>query len=72
MSGSRTWSAPKHKQPYYFRLRGGGPLFFPAIGHLPHHGREIQECDGFATITMASEGGMNEIHPRRPLVLAPD
>ncbi|HEY6610269.1 MAG TPA: SOS response-associated peptidase family protein [Pseudomonas sp.] len=63
---------PKHKQPFYFRLRGGGPLFFPAIGHLPHHGREIQEGDGFATITMASDGGMNEIHPRRPLVLAPD
>lgn len=63
---------PKHKQPYYFHLKGGGPLFFPAIGHLPRHGREVQEGDGFATITMASDGGMTEIHHRRPVVLGPD
>lgn len=63
---------PRHKQPYYFRLRSGEPLFFPAVGHLPHHGQEIQEGDGFATITMGSDGGMAEIHDRRPLVLAPD
>ncbi len=63
---------PKHKQPLYFRLHGGGPLFFPAIGHLPRDSREIEEGDGFATITMASDGGMAEIHDRRPLVLGPD
>ena len=63
---------PKRKQPYYFRLRSGEPLFFPAIGHIPCHGREIKEGDGFATITMASDGGMVEIHDRRPLVLASD
>ncbi|MCM2317787.1 MAG: SOS response-associated peptidase family protein [Pseudomonas sp.] len=63
---------PKHKQPFYFRLIGGGPLFFPAVGHLPRHGRELQEGDGFATITMGSVGGMAEIHDRRPLVLGPD
>lgn len=63
---------PKHKQPYYFRLKGGGPLFFPAIGNLPRHGRTIQEGDGFATITMPSDGRMAEIHNRRPLVLGPD
>lgn len=63
---------PKHKQPYYFRLRSGGPLFFPAVGRLPRQGREIQEGDGFATITQASYGGMAEIHDRRPLVLGPD
>lgn len=65
-------ATPKHKQPYYFRLKSGGPLFFPAIGHLPRHGREIREEDGFATITMASDGGMAEIHDRRPVVLGPD
>ncbi len=65
-------ASPRHKQPYYFRLRSGAPLFFPAIGHLPQHGREIQEGDGFATITMPSYGGMADIHDRRPLVLGPD
>ncbi|MCC6073997.1 SOS response-associated peptidase family protein [Pseudomonas sp. GCM10022188] len=65
-------ATPKHKQPYYFRLKDGGPLFFPAIGQLPRHGREIREGDGFATITMASDGGMAEIHDRRPVVLGPD
>lgn len=63
---------PKRKQPYYFRLRSGEPLFFPAIGHFPRHGRVIQEGDGFATITMESDGSMVEIHDRRPLVLTPD
>ncbi len=74
--GSYEWKPdpanPKLKQPYYFRLRSGEPLFFPAIGHLPRHGRVIQDGDGFATITTASDGGMVEIHDRRPLVLAPD
>ena len=63
---------PKQKQPFYFRLRSGSPLFFPAVGHLPRHGRELQEGDDFATITMGSVGGMAEIHDRRPLVLGPD
>ncbi|CAD5378751.1 SOS response-associated protein YedK [Pseudomonas sp. OF001] len=63
---------PKHKQPFYFRQRSGAPLFFPAVGHLLRHGRELQEGDGFATITMPSYGGMAEIHDRRPLVLGPD
>ncbi len=26
---------PKHKQPYFIRLRSGEPMFFAAIGQLP-------------------------------------
>jgi len=59
------------KQPFFFTLRSRDPLFFPAIGRFPRGGDTPREGDGFALITMASDGGMCEIHERRPVVLEP-
>jgi putative SOS response-associated peptidase YedK len=63
---------PKHKQPYFIRLRSGEPMFFAAIGQLPHAGSEIREDDGFVIITADAQGGMLDIHDRRPVVLPAD
>jgi putative SOS response-associated peptidase YedK len=62
----------QHKQPYFIRLRGGGPMFFAAIGQLPHAGSEVREDDGFVIITADAQGGMLDIHDRRPVVLPAD
>lgn len=63
---------PKHKQPYYIRLRSGAPLFFAAIGQFPAGDDEPRESDGFVIITANAEGGMVDVHDRRPVVLAPE
>ncbi|SDI25569.1 SOS response associated peptidase (SRAP) [Pseudomonas benzenivorans] len=63
---------PKHKQPYFIRLRGGEPMFFAAFGQLPHAGSEVREDDGFVIITADALGGMLDIHDRRPVVLPAD
>ncbi|SEJ65260.1 Putative SOS response-associated peptidase YedK [Azotobacter beijerinckii] len=59
------------KQPFFFQLKSREPLFFPAVGRFPRGGAAAREGDGFALITQTSEGRMNEIHDRRPLVLEP-
>lgn len=63
---------PQHKQPYFIRLRGGGPMFFAAIGQLPHASSEVSEDDGFVIITAAAQGDIRDIHDRRPVVLPAD
>lgn len=63
---------PKRKQPYFIRLRDGAPCFFAAIGQFPEDGGEPREGDGFVIITADAEGGMVDVHDRRPVVLAPD
>lgn len=62
-------AATGRKQPFFFRLKSGEPLFFPAIGRFPHGGAAAREGDGFALITRMSDGGMSAIHDRQPLVL---
>lgn len=63
---------PKIKQPYYIRLRSGDPLFFAAIGQFPLAGGEASVTDGFVIITADAEGGMIDVHDRRPVVLSPE
>lgn len=64
-------AAPKHKQPYFIRLRDGSPCFFAAIGQYPDEG-EPRESDGFVIITADADGGMVDVHDLRPVVLTPD
>ena len=63
---------PKIKQPYFIRLRSGDPLFFAAIGKFPPAGGGTEETDGFVIITADAEGGMVDVHDRRPVVLSPE
>lgn len=63
---------PKRKQPYYIHAANGNPLLLASIGSWPDPGEEPRDHDGFAIITADSEGGMVDIHDRRPVVLTPE
>lgn len=59
----------KTKQAYYIRRCDSEPLFIPAIGQFPAAASEPRADDGFRIITADSQGGMLDIHDRRPVVL---
>lgn len=54
------------KQPYYIRRRDGQPSLCASIGQFAGN-----EHDGFVIITADAEGGMVDVHDRRPVVLSP-
>ena len=60
------------KQPYLIRRRDLAPIFCAAIGQIPTVGRAPLDHDGFVIITADSQGGMIDIHDRRPVVLDAD
>ncbi|MEE1922698.1 SOS response-associated peptidase family protein [Pseudomonas sp. 148P] len=55
------------KQPYYIRRRDGRPAMCASIGQFAGN-----EHDGFVIITADAEGGMIDVHDRRPVVLSPE
>lgn len=55
------------KQPYYIHRRDGRPALCAAIGQFTG-----TEHDGFVIITADAQGGMVDVHDRRPVVLSPD
>ncbi|MDT4832096.1 putative SOS response-associated peptidase YedK [compost metagenome] len=59
------------KQPYFIRRRDGAPSFCASIGQYPSSEHEPSEHDGFVIITADSQGGMVDIHDRRPAVFSP-
>ncbi|KAF3999827.1 SOS response-associated peptidase [Glaciimonas immobilis] len=64
------WTGEKgHKQPWYIKLKSGGPMFLAAITDF-RPDRELQEGSGFVIVTAAAEGGLVDVHDRRPVVLA--
>lgn len=60
---------PRHKQPWYIRLKTGRPMFLAAITNY-RPDKEPKEGTGFVIVTAAAEGGMVDVHDRRPVVLA--
>ncbi|MGV8675588.1 SOS response-associated peptidase family protein [Pseudomonas aeruginosa] len=58
----------KTKQPYYIRRQDSEPLFLPAVGQFSDPDQEPKPDDGFRIITADSEGGMLDVHDRRPVV----
>ena len=55
------------KQPYYIRRRDGRPSLCASIGEFVGN-----EHDGFVIITADAQGGMVDVHDRRPVVLSPE
>ncbi|WP_343582933.1 SOS response-associated peptidase family protein, partial [Pseudomonas sp.] len=55
------------KQPYYIRRRDGRPALCASIGQFTG-----SEHDGFVIITADAQGGMVDVHDRRPVVLSPE
>lgn len=58
------------KQPYLIRHRDSSPILCASIGQLPVP--DMGEHDGFVIITADAQGGMVDIHDRRPIALAPE
>lgn len=54
------------KQPYYIRRRDGRPSLCASMGQFVGN-----EHDGFVIITADAQGGMVDVHDRRPVVLSP-
>jgi putative SOS response-associated peptidase YedK len=57
------------KQPYLIRHKDHTPILCAAIGQYPRYEHEPDEHDGFVIITADSQGGMVDIHDRRPVTL---
>lgn len=53
-------------------MRDQSPILCAAIGQYPHGQNGPTEHDSFVIITADSEGGMVDIHHRRPVVLSPE
>lgn len=68
------YSAPgeQKKQPFYIRRNDDEPLFIPAIGQFSRLNVEPRQGDGFRIITADSQGGMLDVHDRRPVVFSPE
>ena len=62
----------KTRQPWLIRRANQEPVFCAAIGQFPTPGAEPRDDDGFVIITADSEGGMLDIHDRRPVVFSPE
>ncbi|WP_296277839.1 SOS response-associated peptidase family protein [Pseudomonas sp. UBA7530] len=62
----------KRKQPYFIRRRDGRPTLCAAIGSFPTPGADAGEHDGFVIITADAQGGMVDVHDRRPVALSGD
>ncbi len=62
------WTGEKgHKQPWHIHLKSREPLFIAALaafGPFKEHAAEA----GFVLITADAEGGMVDVHDRRPVV----
>ena len=66
------WVKEEAKQPYYIHSAEGAPLYFAAVGVFDPESDDEREGDGFAIVTGGAEGGMVDIHDRRPLALPPE
>ena len=59
------------KQPFFIRLRSHKPMFFAGLAQV-EQGASPDQPPGFLIITADAEGGMVDVHDRRPVVLSPE
>lgn len=63
------WTGEKGvKQPWYIRLRTDQPMFLAAICNLRSEPSDEGKRSGFVIVTAAADGGMVDVHDRRPVV----
>ncbi|MFB9243617.1 SOS response-associated peptidase family protein [Massilia antarctica] len=64
------WTGEKgRKQPWHIHLKTREPLFIAAIGACASARAQAAES-GFAIVTADAEGGMVDVHDRRPIVFS--
>ena len=61
--------AAGNKQPWYIRQKSDKPMFMAALTDF-RPDREAPEDCGFVIVTAPAEGGLVDVHDRRPLVFA--
>ncbi|RDL15598.1 SOS response-associated peptidase family protein [Serratia fonticola] len=59
----------KRKQPYFIYHREQHPIFFAAISRFHPVRLEPDDDEGFVIVTASTDGGLLDIHDRRPLVM---
>jgi putative SOS response-associated peptidase YedK len=62
---------PGKKQPWYVRLKTDRPMFLAAITNY-RPDKELHDDSGFVIVTAAADGGLVDVHDRRPVVFAPE
>lgn len=59
------------KQPFFIRLKTRKPMFFARLAQI-EDGPSPDEPAGMVIITADAQGGMIDVHDRRPVVLSPE
>lgn len=62
---------PRRKQPWYIRLKTDRPMFMAALSSY-RPDKAPTENTGFVIVTEAAEGGLVDVHDRRPVVFSTD
>ena len=66
------WTGDKgRKQPWYIRLKTDRPMLLAAITNFRPFTDQDKQV-GMVIVTAAADGGMVDVHDRRPVVLAPE
>jgi putative SOS response-associated peptidase YedK len=60
---------PRHKQPWYIRLKDDRPMLMAAITNF-RPDKELHDGSGFVIVTAAADAGMVDVHDRRPVVFS--
>jgi putative SOS response-associated peptidase YedK len=60
----------EHKQPYFVRLKGGGPLAFAGLWES-WMGRNGEEMETAAIVTTTASRAIAHIHDRMPVIVSP-
>lgn len=70
VDGWYEWTGPKaQRQPWHIHRRDGGPAFLAVLACFGAF-REHKAEAGFALVTADAEGGMVDVHDRRPVALS--
>lgn len=68
-AGWYEWTGEKgQKQPWHIHRADGGPLYLAALANFAPDA-EVKTLNGFTIVTADAEGGMVDVHDRRPVVL---
>jgi putative SOS response-associated peptidase YedK len=71
-AGWYEWTGEKgQKQPWHIHGRDGQPLYLAALANFAPD-TDVKTSNGFTIVTADAEGGMVDVHDRRPVVLSPE
>ncbi len=69
-AGWYEWTGDKgQKQPWHIHRADNQPLYLVALAHFGPE-TEVKSANGFTVVTADAQGGMVDVHDRRPVVLS--